>query len=44
MLQAIGGIFHQMVFTRTDRGEVTESEIEDVVTRLLLNLAEPAPH
>jgi len=44
MLQAIGGIFHQMVFTRTDRGEVTESEIEDVVTRLLLNLSEPAPH
>lgn len=44
MLQAIGGIFHQMVFTRQDRGEVSESEIEDVVTRLLLNIAEPAPH
>ncbi len=41
MLQAIGGIFHQMVFTRTDRGEVTEVEIEDVVTRLLVNLSDP---
>lgn len=44
MLQAIGGIFHHMVFTRRDRGEVTEAEIEDVVKRLLLNFVEPSPH
>ncbi|MFH1853067.1 MAG: TetR/AcrR family transcriptional regulator [Candidatus Neomarinimicrobiota bacterium] len=44
MLQAIGGIFHQMVFTRRDRSEVTEAEIEDVVTRLLLKFTETTPH
>ncbi len=41
LLQAIGGIFHQMLFTRKDREQVTETEIEDVVTRLLLNLSDP---
>ncbi len=40
MLQAIGGIFHQMVFTRRDRGSVTEQEVEDIVKRLLLNLSQ----